>query len=95
VAACLTLTVSHQLEVGMLKSRVTGVVKVVQQVKGGPEMINKQGDTTDDDNQGFAMNSDGYDQSKQHFWTSDDDEFDDICHEPKKKRGTTCDKQVK
>ena len=42
---------------------------MVQQVKGGPEMINKQGDTTDDDNQGFAMNSDGYDQSKQHFWT--------------------------
>jgi len=95
VAAYLTLTVSHQLEVGMLKSRVTGVVKVVHQVKGGPEMINEQGDTRDDDNQGFAMNSDGYDQSKQHFWTSDDDEFDDICHESKKKRGTTCDKQVK
>jgi hypothetical protein len=34
----------------MLKSRVTGVVKVVQQVKGGPEMVNKQGDTRDDDN---------------------------------------------
>jgi hypothetical protein len=32
---------------------------VVQQVKGGPEMVNNQGDTRDDDNWGFLMNFDG------------------------------------
>jgi hypothetical protein len=34
-------------------------------------------------------------QSKKDCWSSDDDEFDNICDESKWKRETTCVKQVK